>query len=158
MLPPACRERVRRLLASAREAEHTSSALRLANAALQLVLNEPWDVFALWLALEKQELSAASGPVGRLLALLTPDVAVCGVLLNGLQGSRWAMRTLQPGGPLPTRPAADIAATLLRTLGIGAPPALPGVAVDLDSAPSPSGYKPEEERAIQKRLEDLGYL
>ena len=158
MRPRGCRDRVLRSLASATAADRTRPALRSLSAALQLVLNEPWDVFALCLALEEQQLAAAREPLRRLLSLLTPDIAVCGVLLNGPLGSRWAMRTQQPGGPLPARPVEDIAPTLLRTLGISAPPALPGVAVDLDSAVSAPGYTPEEERAIQKRLEELGYL
>lgn len=147
------------MLASTPSTDRVAPGLRRLQAARQLALNEPWDAFALWLSLQQAEFPAAGERLRELLALLTPDIAVCGLLLGGPQASRWSWRSQQAGGgPLPTRPAEDIPATVLKALGIKTPPHLPGMAVDFSDAGRPGGYTPQEEREIQKRLEDLGYL
>mgnify|MGYP001612116410 CR=1 FL=1 len=59
------------------------------------MLTEPWDVFALWLPLAEADLASASGKLTRFFASLTPDIAVCGVLLSESSGCRWLLRTLR---------------------------------------------------------------
>jgi len=134
-------------------------SLRRLNVAEKLILCEPWDVLSLWLPLLEPDSPQAGKKLSEILAWLTPDIAVCGVLLGGAQNCRWFWR-LQggSGGALPPRPVADVLPTLLSVLGISTPPALQGTPVDLGKAGASSGYTPEDERAIQKRLEDLGYL
>jgi len=147
--------------------------LRRLSVAKQLVLCEPWDVFFLWLPLAEAHLPQGGQRLGEMLSWLTPDIAVCGVVVTAgtdsqfpnsrklvsVPACRWFWR-LHKGGcePLPPRPVEDVLPSLLSVLGINAPPALPGTALDLQRAGASSGYTPDDERAIQKRLEDLGYL
>jgi hypothetical protein len=132
--------------------------LRRLDAAARVVLNEPWDCFVLWLPLAEADLAPAGERLRDLLATLTPDIAVCGVLLS-TQDSRWLWRVHgASAGTLPPRPVADVLPTVLKTLGLPVPAALPGSIAELAGAARVSGYTPQEEREIQKRLEDLGYL
>jgi hypothetical protein len=167
VLPRVHAARVRSMLAGLGKLETRNQkretcvapGLRRLSVAQQLVLCEPWDVFTLWLLLPEADLPQAGQKLSEIFSLLTPDIAVCGVLLSGAQQCHWFCRVQGgSGGPLPPRPVEDVLPTLLTVLGISVPPALPGTPLDLEKAVASPGYTPEDERAIQKRLEDLGYL
>ncbi|MCY3024569.1 MAG: hypothetical protein NTW87_36810 [Planctomycetota bacterium] len=159
VFPAKCRDRIERLLQNTPATDRTPPATRRLDAAAQLMLNEPWDFFSLWLSLSDAGLAPAGEQVKELVNRLTPDIAVCAVLLSESSGCRWLLRTQSGGGEvLPPRPIEDVLPTLLGVVGVTVPSALPGKPLDLNAAGKPSGYTAEEEREIQKRLEDLGYL
>jgi hypothetical protein len=159
VFPVECRDRILRLLQYTPVADRMTPGIRRLEGAAQLARNEPWDIFALWLPLDIAGLEPAGVQLKELVRLLTPDIAVCAVLRSESAGCRWFLRTPDGGSDaLPTRPIEDVPATLLKLLEIPVPSALPGKALDLNVASKPSGYTVDEEREIQKRLEDLGYL
>jgi hypothetical protein len=158
VLPQDAEERVRKCLSRQSESCAALPSARRAAAAVRLTLNEPWDVLALWLTPVDAELRPTGEQLRRLLKVLTPDIAVCAVLLLPGNDAYWWWREKgAETGDLPNASVEAVVPTLLRAIGVPIPPQL-GQPVDLLQTPQNSGYTSAEEREIQKRLEDLGYL
>lgn len=142
VLPDAAAERVRRLCGPAQH--HVALAE-------MLILNEPWDLFALWL---KRDDAVETDVLHRLAAEQTADVTVIAI-----SSTAWVVRAA--GAPSQTMPACrfeDLLATALASLGAPIPEALGATPLALNQPAASGGYTTEDERVIQQRLEDLGYL
>lgn len=152
ILPAEDAERIRMIMPSLAGGAGDSSETRLLKAAAQLALNEPWDVFALWLP----KLSHVER-LAEIIAWQTPDVAICGVSLSEAQSCWFCRLRGVTAHPLPLRPVEDVLPTVLTLAGAIPPPGLPGTPCDFRAAAAPD-YSPQDEKEIQKRLEALGYI
>ncbi|MCZ7645107.1 MAG: hypothetical protein M5U26_07455 [Planctomycetota bacterium] len=123
-------------------------------AAHALLRNEPWEAFFLRLAANEASVACVDDALARLLAGLTPDIAVWGFRLGS---GRVVLRQGSAAAPLPACGQATFLPTALRLMGVAQPDALPGAPLDLEATVA-SGYSREDEEAIQARLEDLGYV
>jgi hypothetical protein len=127
-------------------------------------LNEPWELLAVWLPVSSPSDTNSLTAIRPFLTKLPPDVGVIGVLLDNPKSkiqnpkSNWLCSApklaASDAGP---RPIQDVLVTMLAWLGVNPPKPFKGERLEL-SPEKTSGYSPAEEREIQKRLEDLGYL
>jgi len=155
--PASAAERVKSWLADSGAA---TAAQRRLDAAASAILNEPWDLFALWVPVKEAAATAhVTEQLRKLMVSQTADVVVIAVFLPKSGSGSWLLRS--PSGEtaaLPPHLAEDILPTVLFALGAPVPEGLHGTPLNLEQEQKPAGYSPEDEREIQRRLEDLGYL
>jgi hypothetical protein len=124
--------------------------------AQKLATEEPWDLLGVSLPLP-QEVDAFAQELAKFLAAQPADVGTVMMLCGG-NDTRWLCHT--PGiapGDGGERPIDDVLITALAWLNVEAPQSLKGARLE-SSASKPAGYSEQDEKEIQKRLEDLGYL
>ena len=160
-VPSSAQSRIDRLFQDASipsSAAGAPAALRRIAVAALLAENEPWDFLTVCLPIPSGD--SADAIARELAAFLTrqpADAAIVTVLFAG-KNSRWLCHT--PGcAPAAAGPQTiqNVIATALACLTVPLPGNLRGTPVALGEAPS-NPYSADDEREIQKRLEDLGYL
>ena len=139
----------------ARIATLLEKAMPLA-ATKKLAAAEPWDLLGISLPLPA-DTDAFAAELAQFLAAQPADVATV-ITLCGSDSAKWLCHTqgLAPGDG-GERSINDVLATVLGLLGVDAPPELNGSRLEA-TIDKISGYSVDDEKEIQKRLEDLGYL
>jgi hypothetical protein len=121
--------------------------------------NEPWELLSVWLPVSSSDADQLD-TLRKFIGNLPPDIGSIGVLFNpkSKSSSQWlcsaAKMQAADAGP---RPIEDVLVTMLAWLGVTPPKPFKGSRLEI-APEKTSGYSPAEEREIQKRLEDLGYL
>jgi hypothetical protein len=156
--PASAQPRVERLLQDAKiPAAAPIASHRIAAAAL-LAENEPWDFLTVCLPIPSAgSADAIAQDLASCLTRQPADAAIVALLLAGAN-SRWLCHT--PGAAAAAGSAQsiqNIIATVLSALNVQPPESLQGTPIKIGAAAS-NPYSVEDEREIQKRLEDLGYL
>ena len=125
-------------------------------AAQKLAAEEPWDLLGVSLPLP-QDVQTFAADLAQFLAAQPADVGTLMTLCGG-DDTRWLCHT--PGiapGDGGEHSINDLLVTALAWLNVEVPATLSGTRLE-SSAPKSSGYSEQDEKEIQKRLEDLGYL
>ncbi len=124
--------------------------------AQKLSAEEPWDLLGISLPLPADAEMFAKD-LATFLAAQPTDVGTV-ITLCGMSDAKWLCHTQGlKSGDGGERPIEDVLATVLAWLNVEAPATLKGARLE-STVDRASGYSVEDEKEIQKRLEDLGYL
>ena len=161
-MPASTKIRVERMFDDAKLKTDSPSPLRRIAAAAVLAENEPWDFLALSLPIPSGSSAGDVELVARglasFLARQPADIASAVLLLAGESQSRWLLHTPSVApATADGHPAQDVVATVLGWLNVEPPADFKGKSIEL-AAQAPNVYSADDEKEIQKRLEDLGYL